>query len=189
MTKSLFQGTNRIRETAQKVLNHKREGAAEDLTNDDDQGKVEAQTEEGDIGSDLFVVGTVSHNPLRLRGGGEESESDEENTKEPPEKKTRTDESLLLDPDVSDELLNSPTPTKAQGAKRRSNSCDGRVEGGKERDLGGIFFHSTPVRPGAGGLSVSFKDDMDLLNDKITDLLRKKTKKRDGIVSKKGQYG
>ena len=38
-------------------------------------------------------------------------------------------------------------------------------------ELGSIFFHSTPVRPGAGGLGVTFKDDMDLRNCKITDLL------------------
>ena len=46
-------------------------------------------------------------------------------------------------------------------------------------ELGSIFFHSTPVRPGAGGLGVTFKDDMDLRNCKITDLLIQDLKSKD----------
>ena len=149
--------------------------AEEDILNEDALGEVDPQqVEEGD----LLACGKASHDPLRIRGGGEESnsESDEECTKEPPEKKNRPNESLYLDADVTDELLYSP-PTTTRGVKRRSNSCDGRVEGGKETEVGSIFFHSTPVRPGAGGLGVSFKNDMDLIQDKIVDLLKKKTKK------------
>ena len=175
-----IQDTNRIRE----VLYHR---AEEDIMNEDALGEVDTQhVEEGD----LFACGKVSHDPLRIRGGGEEgnSESDGESTKEPPEKKSCPNKSLFLDADVTDELLYSPPTTKTRGVKRRSNSCDGRVEGGKETETGSIFFHSTPVRPGAGGLGVSFKDDMDLIQDKIVDLLKRKTKKTQQVDKRWTRY-
>ena len=113
---------------------------------------------------------------MRLRGGAgkeESSSSDEDGSRdEPPQKKTRLVESTFLDADLSDELLHSPTLPAKQGVKvkRRSNSCDGRLQGC-------TVFHSTPLRPGPG-LDVSFKDDMDLINNKIIDIVKKKKKRR-----------
>ena len=105
-----------------------------------------------------------------LRQGGqlESSSGDEEN-------KSCTIEGFLLDVDLSDEILHSPTTPSKPGVKvkRRSSSCEGRLEGC-------TFFHSTPLRPGAGqGLDVTFKDDMDLL--KIIDLKMKKRRKTIGV--------
>ena len=60
-------------------------------------GEIEAEDEVG--GLDLFAVGTVSHSPLRIRGGGQEDDSDEESTKEPPEKKSRPEKIVVSDSD------------------------------------------------------------------------------------------
>ena len=105
-----------------------------------------------------------------LRQGGqlESSSGDEEN-------KSCTIEGFLLDADLSDEILHSPTMPAKPGVKvkRRSSSCEGRLEGC-------TFFHSTPLRPGAGqGLDVTFKDDTGLL--KIIDLKMKKRRKTIGV--------
>ena len=89
-----------------------------------------------------------------------------------------------VDADVTDELLCSPTSRETRGVKRRSSSCDGRVEGSNETELGSIFFHSTPVRPGAG-LGVTFKGDMDLINEKIQDLEKKIQAKKTKTAKKK----
>ena len=121
---------------------------------------------------------------LRLRGGaGEEqssSGSEDESQDEPAPKKSRTAESLFFDPDLTADLINSPTLPAKEGVKvkRRSNSCDGRLQGC-------IFFHSTPIRPGPG-LDVAFKDDMDMLNNKIIDIVKKK--RRQSMVAQKGKY-
>ena len=106
---------------------------------------------------------------LRQGGQGESSSGDEEN-------KSCTIEGFLLDVDLSDEILHSPTMPAKPGVKvkRRTSSCEGRLEGC-------TFFHSTPLRPGAGqGLDVTFKDDMDLLQ--IIDLKMKKRPKIIGVV-------
>ena len=106
---------------------------------------------------------------LRQGGQGESSSGDEEN-------KSCTIEGFLLDADLSDEILHSPTMPAKPGVKvkRRTSSCEGRLEGC-------TFFHSTPLRPGAGqGLDVTFKDDMDLLQ--IIDLKMKKRPKIIGVV-------
>ena len=105
-----------------------------------------------------------------LRQGGqlESSSGDEEN-------KSCTVEGFLLGADLSDEILHSPTTPSKPGVKvkRRSSSCEGRLEGC-------TFFHSTPLRPGAGqGLDVTFKDDTGLL--KIIDLKMKKRRKTIGV--------
>ena len=105
---------------------------------------------------------------LRQGGQGESSSGDEEN-------KSCTVEGFLLGADLSDEILHSPTTPSKPGVKvkRRSSSCEGRLEGC-------TFFHSTPLRPGAGqGLDVTFKDDTGLL--KIIDLKMKKRRKTIGV--------
>ena len=165
-----------LNQSTSQAVNHKgvRAGmkGAKDTEAEDSLGEGVEGGEIGTVdevsGMDLFGVGTVSQSPLRLKGGGVQSDSDED----------RTNESLFIEKDVTDELLFSPTSTKTQGVKRRSDSCEGRIEGVKEEETGSIFFHSTPVRAGAGGFSVSFKDDMDLIHANIVDLVKKKTKRR-----------
>ena len=115
--------------------NHKGERAGREGAKDaeDSLREVEAhQVEGGEIGTvdevggqDLFRVGTVSHNPLRMRGGGQEGNSDEESTKEPPQKKSPTSESLFIDKDVTDELLNSPTSTNKAGGETLASEVTG----------------------------------------------------------------
>ena len=112
---------------------------------------------------------------LRLKGGaGKEDSScsdEDEYGDEPPQKKICMLATTYLDADSSDELLRTPTLPAQQGVKvkRRSNSCDGRLQGN-------IFFHSTPLRPGPG-LHVTFKDDMHLI-DKMVDIKKKKNKNK-----------
>ena len=80
-----MQGTNRI----PKVLRQKGAKAKE----------VEPQEVEGRVvgtEADLFAVGTMSRDPLRLRGGGEGDSSDEESTEEQPEEKSCGNESLIF---------------------------------------------------------------------------------------------
>ena len=74
------------------------------------------------------------------------------------------------DANLSEELLHSPKLPAKQGVKRRSNSCDGRIQGC-------VFFHSTPLRPGHDLTNVTFKDDMELVN-KIIDIKRNKKNSR-----------
>ena len=82
------------------------------------------------------------------------------------------DEEVLedIDANLSAELLHSPKLPAKQGVKRRSNSCDGRIQGC-------VFFHSTPLRPGHDLTNVTFKDDMELVN-KIIDIKRNKKNSR-----------
>ena len=118
---------------------------------------------------------------LRLRGGAgveDDSSGDEdEGRDEAPQKKSGMDESSFLDADLSDELFQSPTLPAKQGVqpKRRSNSCDGRLEGC-------VYFHSTPLRPGHGLLNVTFKGDMNQITTKIIDIKRKKKRQQSMVV-------
>ena len=86
-----LQGMNRIPKPPGNVLMLSHKGAR---AKEADAQQVEGgEVGTGDVdGPDLFAIGTVSHIPLRLRGGGMEGSSDEESTEEPPEKKSRTNE-------------------------------------------------------------------------------------------------
>ena len=84
--RNFLQGTNRIPKAPGKVLMLSHKGARAEEGDAQQVEGGEVGTGDAVDGPDLFAIGTVSHIPLRLRGGGMEGSSDEESTEEPLEK-------------------------------------------------------------------------------------------------------
>ena len=125
-------------------------------------------------------VSKPKHDVLRLRGGaGSEdgfSGDEDKGREDPPQKSSCLDNSSFLGVDLSAELLFSPELPAKQGVKRRSSSCDGRLQGC-------VFFHSTLLQPGHDLVNVRYNDDMDL-NNKIIDIEKKR---RQTVVVRRGK--
>lgn len=103
---------------------------------------------------------------------GQSPDDEDEGRDEPPQNRSREDDSSFFDADLS-ELLFSPTLPAKQGVQRmrRSHSCDGRLQGS-------VYFHSTPLHPGHGLLNIKFQDDTNLIYNKINDIKKNKNRRQ-----------